>query len=169
MPADAFLGRRESPHSISAVGGPRGPQQIRRRVHQVRRCGLRRTGPGRYAGRSLPSHRKEPDLENVQLPVQWAPQSLDQPILPGGQFSLFNVNVGASTDAASEKALIQDVGSYGRQIGHVADALEVVIKLLDPKTLSPRPGARRPSASRPERGGRTPHRSGDATAAVTSA
>jgi hypothetical protein len=78
-------------------------------------------------------------LENVQIPLQLAPESLYQPILPGWQFSLFSVNLGASSDAEIEKSTIQQVGSYGKQIGHLAEALEVVIKqlkLLDSKGLS---------------------------------
>jgi hypothetical protein len=78
-------------------------------------------------------------MENVQIPVQLAPESLYQPILPGWQFSLFSVNLGASSDAGIEKAAIQQVGSYGKQLGHLADALEVVIKqlkLLDSRALS---------------------------------
>ncbi len=78
-------------------------------------------------------------MDNVQLPIQLAPQSLSQPILPGWQLSLFSVNVGASSDAEMEKAAIQKVGSYGKQIGHLAEALEIVIKhqkLLESKLLS---------------------------------
>ena len=78
-------------------------------------------------------------MENVQIPLQFAPESLYQPILPGWQLSLFSVNLGASSDAEIEKSAIQQVGSYGKQIGHLAEALEVVIKqlkLLDSKGLS---------------------------------
>ena len=78
-------------------------------------------------------------MENVQIPLQLAPGTLYQPILPGWQISLFSVNLGASSDAEMEKAAIQQVGSYGKQIGHLAEALEVVIKqlkLLDSKGLS---------------------------------
>jgi hypothetical protein len=38
-----------------------------------------------------------------------------------------------------EKATIQQVGSYGKQVGHLAEALEIVmkqLKLLDSKGLS---------------------------------
>ncbi len=73
-------------------------------------------------------------MANVNIPVQLAPETLDQPILPGWQFSLFSVNLGDSSDADVEKQAIQRVGSYGKQIGHLAEALEVVIdhfKLLD--------------------------------------
>jgi len=78
-------------------------------------------------------------LDNVQLHIQLAPGSLYQPILPGWQLSLFSVNVGVSSDAEMEKAAIRQVGSYGKQIGHLAEALEVVIRhqrLLESKLLS---------------------------------
>jgi hypothetical protein len=74
-------------------------------------------------------------MGNVNLPVQLAPENLEQSILPGWQFSLFSVNLGESGDAETEKRAIQKIGSYGRQIGHIAEALEVVIErlaLLDP-------------------------------------
>ncbi|GAA0764924.1 hypothetical protein LRH25_09685 [Ideonella azotifigens] len=75
----------------------------------------------------------------LQLPLQMAPSSLSQSILPNWSFNLFNVNVGASSNAAVEQEALQTVGSYGKQIGHLAEALEVVIgqlKLLEDRALS---------------------------------
>ncbi len=73
-------------------------------------------------------------MGNVTIPLQMAPESLNQAILPGWQFSLFSIDLGDSGDPDVEKAAIQKIGSYGRQIGHLAEALEVVLdhfKLLD--------------------------------------
>ena len=81
-------------------------------------------------------------METVYLPLQmapWAPTSLNQPILPNWSFNLFNVNMGASTNAAIEQEALQTVGSYGKQIGHLAEALEVIIgnlQLLESHELS---------------------------------
>ena len=78
-------------------------------------------------------------MENVYLPMQLAPNNLNQPILPNWSFSLFNVNLGASSNAAIEQEALQSVGSYGKQIGHLAEALELVIgklNLLESKELS---------------------------------
>ena len=78
-------------------------------------------------------------MENVYLPMQLAPNNLNQPILPNWSFNLFNVNLGASSNAAIEQEALQSVGSYGKQIGHLAEALELVIgklKLLESKELS---------------------------------
>lgn len=78
-------------------------------------------------------------MDTVNIPLQLAPASLYQPILPGWQVSLFSINLGASSDAQMEQAAIQQVGSYGKQIGHLGEALEAVIKhlkLLDSKSLS---------------------------------
>jgi hypothetical protein len=78
-------------------------------------------------------------MENVYMPLQFAPTSLNQPILPNWSFNLLNVNLGASSNAAIEQESLQTVGSYGRQIGHLAEALELVIgklKLLESKDLS---------------------------------
>ena len=78
-------------------------------------------------------------METVYLPLQMAPTHLNQPILPNWSFNLFNVNVGASTNAAIEQEALQTVGSYGKQMGHMAEALEVIIgklHLLESKDLS---------------------------------
>ena len=70
-------------------------------------------------------------METVYLPLQMAPTNLNQPILPNWSFNLFNVNMGASSNAAIEQEALQTVGSYGKQIGHLAEALEVIIGKLD--------------------------------------
>jgi hypothetical protein len=70
-------------------------------------------------------------MGNVTLPVQMAPDVLNQPILPGWQFSLFSVDLGHSSDPEVEKSMIEELGSYGKQIGHIAEALEVVIERLN--------------------------------------
>jgi len=78
-------------------------------------------------------------MDNVYMPLQFAPTSLNQPILPNWSFNLLNVNLGASSNSAIEQESLQTVGSYGRQIGHLAEALEFVIgklKLLESKDLS---------------------------------
>lgn len=79
--------------------------------------------------------------QQVTVPLTWqlAPTSLTQPILPNWQFHLFNVNLGASSNPAVEQAALARVGSYGRQIGHLAEALELVVrrlKLLESKDLT---------------------------------
>ena len=80
--------------------------------------------------------------QQVTVPLTWqlAPTSLTQPILPNWQFHLFNVNLGASSNPVVEQAALARVGSYGRQIGHLAEALELVVrrlKLLESKDLTP--------------------------------
>ena len=78
-------------------------------------------------------------MEYVYMPLQLAPAGLNQPILPNWSFHLFNVNLGASSNADLEQAALQKVGSYGKQIGHLSEALEVVIRqlrMLDSKNLS---------------------------------
>jgi hypothetical protein len=72
------------------------------------------------------------------MPLQLAPTTLTQPILPNWSFNLFSVNLGATSNAAVEQEVLQNVGSYGKQIGHLAEALEVVVKrlkLLEAKEL----------------------------------
>jgi hypothetical protein len=78
-------------------------------------------------------------MQSVFMPLQLAPGNLTQPILPNWSFNLFNVNLGASSNAAVEQEALEKVGSYGRQIGHLAEALELIVrrlKLLEGKELS---------------------------------
>ena len=78
-------------------------------------------------------------MEHVYMPLKLVPNSLNQQILPNWSFNLFHVDLGASTDAAFEQEALQAVGSYGKQIGHLAEALELVIgklQLLESKDLS---------------------------------
>lgn len=80
-------------------------------------------------------------MQQVSVPLTWrlAPDSLTQPILPNWQFHLFNVNLGSSSDPSVERAALEKVGSYGRQIGHLAEALELIVKkmqLLESPELS---------------------------------
>jgi hypothetical protein len=66
------------------------------------------------------------------LPVRLAPTNLTQPILPDwfDHFSLLTVQVGESSGTDVESAALEKVGTYGKQIGHLAEALEVVINHL---------------------------------------
>ncbi len=80
--------------------------------------------------------------QTFTMPLSWqlAPQALTQPILPNWQFHLFNVNLGTSSNPTVEQAALDKVGSYGRQIGHLAEALEVIVKkarLLENPDLTP--------------------------------
>jgi len=78
-------------------------------------------------------------MQTVTMPLQLAPTSLTQPILPNWSFHLFNVNLGSSSNPAVEQAALEKVGSYGRQIGHIAEALELIVKktkLLESQGLS---------------------------------
>ena len=78
-------------------------------------------------------------MQSVFMPLQLAPSSLTQPILPNWSFNLFNVNLGASSNVDVEQQALEKVGSYGRQIGHLAEAVELIIgrlKLLESKDLS---------------------------------
>lgn len=78
-------------------------------------------------------------MANVYMPLQLAPSSLTQPILPNWSFNLFSVNLGATSNAKVEQQALEQVGSYGKQIGHLAEALEVIIQrlhLLESKELS---------------------------------
>ncbi len=46
---------------------------------------------------------------------------------PNAQLSLFSVNLGRTSDAETEEAIL-DVASYGRQLGRISEALLAVLE-----------------------------------------
>ncbi|MBC2667059.1 hypothetical protein H7F51_16190 [Novosphingobium flavum] len=62
-----------------------------------------------------------------------APQTLMQAINPwtwnfdGDQIGLVNIAIGETKHPELERDVLEEVGSYGRQIGHIGEALEVLI------------------------------------------
>jgi hypothetical protein len=49
----------------------------------------------------------------------------------GNQFGLVNITVGSTANPEAEKEILEDVGTYGRQLGRLGDALRVVIDHLE--------------------------------------
>jgi len=47
--------------------------------------------------------------------------------LVGNQFGLVNINLGKSSDPELEREILQDVGTYGKQLGQIGDALRVLL------------------------------------------
>jgi hypothetical protein len=47
-----------------------------------------------------------------------------------GQIGFININLGKSSDPELEQEILADVGSYGRQLGQLGDALEAVLEHL---------------------------------------
>jgi len=62
-----------------------------------------------------------------------APEKLCQAINPwtfyqqGAQFGFINIDLGETPHPEVEQAILDDVGSYGRQLGRIGDALEVLL------------------------------------------
>jgi hypothetical protein len=62
-----------------------------------------------------------------------APDQLWQAINPwsfynqGAQLGFVNINLGQTAHPEIEQKLLEDVGSYGKQLGRIGDALEVLI------------------------------------------
>jgi hypothetical protein len=52
------------------------------------------------------------------------------------QFGLININLGQSGDPDLEQTVLDEVGSYGRQIGQISDALDVLIRRVPREGLS---------------------------------
>ncbi|MFA9441558.1 hypothetical protein ACDA63_18160 [Uliginosibacterium sp. sgz301328] len=79
-------------------------------------------------------------MPNVYLPLSGdVSQAFSAPWtwmsrLAAGQIGLVNINFGKSADPTLEQRILEDVGSYGRQIGQLADALDAVLKNLPVET-----------------------------------
>jgi heterodisulfide reductase subunit C len=75
--------------------------------------------------------------------VSLAPQQLWQAINPwtfnqdGAQIGLVNIDLGQTPNPQAERAILNEVGSYGRQIGRIGDALEVILNHVVLDNLSP--------------------------------
>lgn len=74
------------------------------------------------------------------LTLSLAPNQLSQVINPWswtmGDFSLFTVNLGQSAAPEVETRVLDEVGSYGRQLGRIGDALRVIMARTDLSNLS---------------------------------
>ena len=74
--------------------------------------------------------------------VSLAPDKLWQAINPwnvyldGAQFGLINIDLGHTPRPEVEHAILDDVGSYGRQLGRIGDALEVLLNHIKLDGLS---------------------------------
>jgi hypothetical protein len=79
--------------------------------------------------------------KNFQLAL--APQQLWQAINPwtfyqqGAQFGFINIDLGTTAHPEAEQAILDEVGSYGKQLGRIGDALEVLLKHVKLDDLSP--------------------------------
>ena len=75
-------------------------------------------------------------------PIDLAPDNLWQAINPwsfawsGEQIGLVNISIGETRHPELERKILDEVGSYGRQIGRLGDAMEVLMSLIDKASLS---------------------------------
>ncbi len=75
--------------------------------------------------------------------VSLAPQQLWQAINPwtfnqdGAQLGLVNIDLGQTPNPDAERSIFHEVGSYGRQIGRIGDALEVILDHMALKDITP--------------------------------
>ncbi|MDM0038425.1 hypothetical protein QTH89_18485 [Variovorax sp. J22G21] len=71
------------------------------------------------------------DVTQAINPWTWFVKSV------GGQFGLININMGKSADPVLEQQILDDVGTYGRQLGQIGDALAVLLKHVKLDALEP--------------------------------
>ncbi|ATQ70162.1 MULTISPECIES: hypothetical protein [Methylosinus] len=51
----------------------------------------------------------------------------------GSQLGLININLGRSSAPQVEEEVLMDVGSYGKQLGRIGDALAVLLAHFEPR------------------------------------
>jgi hypothetical protein len=51
----------------------------------------------------------------------------------GSQIGLININLGRSSAPDVERDILEEVGSYGKQLGQIGDALAVLLKHFHPE------------------------------------
>src|SRR6185369_54769 len=72
-----------------------------------------------------------------------APQKLWQAINPwsfyqqGAQFGFINIDLGQTSHPDVEQSILDEVGSYGKQLGRIGDVLEILLNHVDLGTLKP--------------------------------
>jgi hypothetical protein len=71
------------------------------------------------------------DVSQVIDPWTWCIRAF------GSQLGLVNINLGKSSDPQLEEQILDDVGSYGRQLGQMGDALCVLLNHLDESKFTP--------------------------------
>jgi hypothetical protein len=82
------------------------------------------------------------DIMSTPFQISLAPDQLLQTINPwtfsqqGGQFGLINIDLGGAGDSDLERKILKTVGSYGRQLGRIGDALEVILKHVKLENLA---------------------------------
>ena len=76
-------------------------------------------------------------ISPAEAGLRLAPDNLWQAINPwsfaftGDQVGLVNISIGETRHPEVEREILDEVGSYGRQLGHIGDALEVLIDNFD--------------------------------------
>jgi hypothetical protein len=82
-------------------------------------------------------------MSTTPFQISLAPNELLQAINPwtftqqGGQFGLINIDLGGAGDSDLERKILKTVGSYGRQLGRIGDAMEVILKHVKLEHLTP--------------------------------
>jgi hypothetical protein len=83
------------------------------------------------------------DIMSTPFQISLAPDQLWQAINPitayqqGAQFGLINIDLGGAGNSDLERKILKTVGSYGRQLGRIGDALEVILKHVKLEDLKP--------------------------------
>ena len=70
------------------------------------------------------------DVTQAINPLTWFTRTGDN------QFGFLNINMGTSSDPTLERDILDRVGTYGRQLGQINDALLVLMRHMKKERLS---------------------------------
>ncbi len=95
--------------------------------------GCRPSGETTSVAQLAPDQPGDSHVDTLQISL--APDQLWQAINPwtfnqqGAQFGFINIDLGDTAESDLERKLLDRVGSYGRQLGRIGDALEVILSM----------------------------------------
>ena len=80
-------------------------------------------------------------MPNVRLPLSGDVLQNINPwnwlaTIAGSQVGLININLGRSADPELEAQILDEVGSYGRQLGRIGDVLGILLRHVKPDDLN---------------------------------
>ncbi|HET7865681.1 MAG TPA: hypothetical protein VFL86_14860 [Burkholderiaceae bacterium] len=71
------------------------------------------------------------NVSQIINPWNWFFSAMDS------QLGLININLGKSPDPSLEQTILREVGTYGRQLGRLGEALEVLLNHVKLDDLDP--------------------------------
>ena len=132
-------GMDATPHPSASADSRAGASLLLQRTIGYRCAGLPREGPVQWRARR--AQRPAVPDQPAEAGLGWRPKTCGRRSTRGASPSpatrsgLINISIGETRHPEVEREILDEVGSYGRQLGHIGDALEVLIDHFDQSAL----------------------------------